>query len=132
MAHLRPATILKGENRIGNFVETKKVSIGKKTKASHLTYLGDAIIGDSVNIGCGTITCNYDGFNKNITTIGDNSFIGSDVQFVAPVKIGCNVVIAAGSTITEDVPDNALAIARAKQTNKPNWFARWCERLKKK
>jgi bifunctional UDP-N-acetylglucosamine pyrophosphorylase/glucosamine-1-phosphate N-acetyltransferase len=132
MAHLRPATILKGGNRIGNFVETKKVSIGKKTKASHLTYLGDAIIGDSVNIGCGTITCNYDGFNKNITTIGNNSFIGSDVQFVAPVKIGSNVIVAAGSTITEDVPDNALAIARAKQINKSNWFIRWCERLKKK
>lgn len=131
MAHLRPTTILKGENRIGNFVETKKVSLGKKTKASHLTYLGDATIGENVNIGCGTITCNYDGVNKNVTIIGDNAFIGSDVQFVAPVKIGCNVVIAAGSTITEDVPDNALAIARAKQINKPNWFVKWYERLRK-
>jgi bifunctional UDP-N-acetylglucosamine pyrophosphorylase/glucosamine-1-phosphate N-acetyltransferase len=132
MAHLRPETILKGENKIGNFVETKKVIIGKKTKASHLTYLGDAKIGESVNIGCGTITCNYDGFNKNETTIGNCTFIGSDVQFVAPVKIGSNVVIGAGSTITKDVPDNALAVARAKQINKLNWFKRWVERKKKK
>ena len=132
MAHLRPETILKGENRIGNFVETKKVIIGKKTKASHLTYLGDAKIGESVNIGCGTITCNYDGFNKNETTIGNCSFIGSDVQFVAPVKIGSNVVIGAGSTITKDVPDNALAVARAKQINKLNWFESWLKRKKKK
>jgi bifunctional UDP-N-acetylglucosamine pyrophosphorylase/glucosamine-1-phosphate N-acetyltransferase len=132
MAHLRPKTILKGENKIGNFVETKKVVIGKKTKASHLTYLGDAIIGKAVNVGCGTITCNYDGFNKNETILGDNVFVGSDVQFVAPVKIGSNVVIAAGSTITEDVPDNALAIARSKQMNKLNWFSRWIEKMRKK
>lgn len=132
MAHLRPKTILKGENKIGNFVETKKVSIGKKTKASHLTYLGDAIIGENTNIGCGTITCNFDGFNKNETIIGDNVFVGSDVQFIAPIKIGSNVVIAAGSTITEDVPDNALAIARSKQVNKFNWFTKWFEKLRKK
>jgi bifunctional UDP-N-acetylglucosamine pyrophosphorylase/glucosamine-1-phosphate N-acetyltransferase len=131
MAHLRPKTILKGDNRIGNFVELKKVIIGKKTKAPHLTYLGDAIIGEAVNIGCGTITCNYDGFNKNETIIGDNVFVGSDVQFVAPVKIGSNVVIAAGSTVTENVPDNALAIARSKQVNKLNWFAKWFEKLRK-
>jgi bifunctional UDP-N-acetylglucosamine pyrophosphorylase/glucosamine-1-phosphate N-acetyltransferase len=130
-AHLRTGTILKGFNKIGNFVETKKVFIGEHTKAAHLTYLGDAKIGTTTNIGCGTITCNYDGFQKNTTTIGDNTFVGSDVQFVAPVEIGSNVIVAAGSTITKNVPDNALAIARNKQINKANWFSIWKTKSKR-
>ncbi|MGA1846189.1 bifunctional UDP-N-acetylglucosamine diphosphorylase/glucosamine-1-phosphate N-acetyltransferase GlmU [Deferribacter abyssi] len=125
MAHLRPDTILEGENKIGNFVETKKMFFGKGSKASHLTYLGDAEIGKNVNVGCGTITCNYDGFSKHKTVIGDDVFVGSDVQFVAPVKIGKGALIAAGSTITKDVPDDALAITRAEQRNIEGWVPRW-------
>ncbi|KAA0258654.1 UDP-N-acetylglucosamine diphosphorylase/glucosamine-1-phosphate N-acetyltransferase [Deferribacter autotrophicus] len=125
MAHLRPGTILEGENKIGNFVETKKIFFGKGSKASHLTYLGDAEIGRNVNVGCGTITCNYDGFTKHKTVIGDEVFVGSDVQFVAPVKIGKGALIAAGSTVTKDVPDDALAITRAEQRNIEGWVPRW-------
>lgn len=124
MAHLRPGTILKGENKIGNFVETKKVEIGRRSKASHLTYLGDAEIGEDVNIGCGTITCNYDGVHKHKTVIEDQVFVGSDTQFVAPVVIGKNSLIGAGSTITRDVPANALAIARTEQKNLEGWRLR--------
>ncbi len=115
MAHLRPGTVLAGENSIGNYVELKKAELGVGSKASHLTYLGDCEIGSAVNIGCGTITCNYDGFKKYRTVIGDGTFVGSDVQFVAPVTVGKDVIIAAGSTITRDVPDNALGISRAPQ-----------------
>lgn len=120
MAHLRPETKLLGNNRIGNFVETKKTVLGLDSKASHLTYLGDSQIGNNVNIGCGTITCNYDGYNKYNTIIEDDVFVGSDVQLVAPVKIGKNVIIAAGTTVTKDVPENALAISRTLQSNKEN------------
>jgi bifunctional UDP-N-acetylglucosamine pyrophosphorylase/glucosamine-1-phosphate N-acetyltransferase len=115
MAHLRPDARIGKKCKIGNFVEVKKTSLGDGSKASHLTYLGDSEIGANVNIGCGTITCNYDGRNKHKTTIGDNSFVGSDVQFVAPVTIGQGCVIGAGSTITKDVPDGSLAVTRAKQ-----------------
>lgn len=118
MAHLRPGSYLSGDNKVGNFVELKKAKLGKGTKASHLTYLGDAVLGDDVNIGCGTITCNYDGFNKYETVIGSNVFVGSDTQFVAPVKIGDNVLIGAGSTITKDVPSDALSLARSEQVIK--------------
>lgn len=121
MAHLRPDSVLAERVKIGNFVETKKVIMGAGSKASHLTYLGDADIGSQVNIGCGTITCNYDGRNKHKTEIGDNSFIGSDVQLVAPVKVGANAMVAAGTTVTENVPDNALALARTRQVNKDGW-----------
>ncbi|MDD2336126.1 MAG: bifunctional UDP-N-acetylglucosamine diphosphorylase/glucosamine-1-phosphate N-acetyltransferase GlmU [Geobacteraceae bacterium] len=121
MAHLRPGTELLEEVKIGNFVETKKVTMGKGSKASHLTYLGDASIGSDVNIGCGTITCNYDGVSKHRTVIEDGVFVGSDVQFVAPVTIGHNSVIAAGSTVTKDVPPDSLAIARSHQVNKEGW-----------
>jgi bifunctional UDP-N-acetylglucosamine pyrophosphorylase/glucosamine-1-phosphate N-acetyltransferase len=124
MAHLRPGTVLAGENKIGNFVETKKATIGNGSKASHLTYLGDAVIGADVNIGCGTITCNYDGVNKHVTVIEDAVFVGSDVQFVAPVRIGRGSLIGAGSTITKDVPADALAITRADQKNIEGWAAR--------
>ena len=125
MAHIRPDTVLKGNNRVGNFVETKKSVLGKGTKASHLTYIGDAEIGESVNIGCGTITCNYDGVNKHKTKIGDRVFVGSDVQFVAPVNIGNDALIAAGSTITKDVPENSLGITRAEQKNIEGWVSKW-------
>lgn len=121
MAHLRPGTELMEEVKIGNFVETKKVTMGKGSKASHLTYLGDASVGSDVNIGCGTITCNYDGVNKHRTVIEDGVFVGSDVQFVAPVTIGRDATIAAGSTVTRDVPAGTLAIARSRQVIKERW-----------
>ncbi|MGE4318272.1 MAG: bifunctional UDP-N-acetylglucosamine diphosphorylase/glucosamine-1-phosphate N-acetyltransferase GlmU [Deferribacterales bacterium] len=125
MAQLRPGTKLLGDNKIGNFVEIKKVTMGIGSKASHLTYLGDAEIGADVNIGCGTITCNYDGYNKYKTVIGDGVFVGSDVQLVAPVTVGKGALIAAGSTITKDVPEDALGITRAKQQNMDGWVSAW-------
>lgn len=131
MAHLRPGTVLAGENKIGNFVETKKAHIGKGSKASHLTYLGDAEIGSGVNVGCGTITCNYDGVNKHVTVIEDDVFVGSDVQFVAPVRIGRGSLVGAGSTITRDVPADALAITRAEQKVIEGWVTRKRARNKK-
>ncbi|HCX90050.1 MAG TPA: bifunctional UDP-N-acetylglucosamine diphosphorylase/glucosamine-1-phosphate N-acetyltransferase GlmU [Deltaproteobacteria bacterium] len=117
-AHLRPDTELEDKVKIGNFVEIKKTKIGEGSKASHLSYLGDATLGRGVNVGAGTITCNYDGLKKNQTIIEDNVFIGSDTQFVAPVKIGEGAYIGAGSTITEDVPSGSLALSRAKQVTK--------------
>lgn len=126
MAHLRPGTTLGDKVKIGNFVETKKITMGEGSKASHLTYLGDAEIGRNVNIGCGTITCNYDGVRKHRTVIGDDVFIGSDVQLVAPVTVGRNSLVAAGTTVTTDVPPDSLAISRVPQVNKDGW------RLKKK
>jgi bifunctional UDP-N-acetylglucosamine pyrophosphorylase/glucosamine-1-phosphate N-acetyltransferase len=131
MAHLRPGTVLNGNNKIGNFVETKKAVFGEKSKASHLTYIGDASLGENVNIGCGTITCNYDGVNKHQTTIGDDVFVGSDTQFVAPVTIGRGSLIGAGSTITKDVPEDALAITRAEQKNVAGWAIRNRQKLQK-
>lgn len=122
MAHLRPGSILGNHVKIGNFVETKKIVMGEGSKASHLTYLGDAEIGKNVNIGCGTITCNYDGVKKHRTVIGDNVFVGSDVQLVAPVSVGANSLIAAGTTVTKDVPPDSLAIARTQQVNKEGWM----------
>jgi bifunctional UDP-N-acetylglucosamine pyrophosphorylase/glucosamine-1-phosphate N-acetyltransferase len=122
MAHLRPGSKLGAHVKIGNFVETKKIVMGEGSKASHLTYLGDAEIGTEVNIGCGTITCNYDGVNKHRTIIGDNVFVGSDVQLVAPVTVGSNSLIAAGTTVTRDVPADSLAIARTPQVNKEGWM----------
>ncbi len=117
MAHLRPGSILHSHVKIGNFVETKKTVMGEGSKASHLSYLGDAEIGQEVNIGCGTITCNYDGVNKFKTIIGDGAFIGSDVQLVAPVTVGANSLVAAGTTVTAEVPENSLAISRVRQRN---------------
>ena len=120
-AHLRPETEV-GENaRIGNFVETKKTTLGQGSKANHLTYLGDATIGAGVNVGAGTITCNYDGDAKHPTTIGNGVFIGSGTELVAPVSLGDGAYIAAGSCITEDVPTDALGVARNRQVNKDGW-----------
>ena len=120
-AYIREGCKLANKVKIGSFVEIKKAIISEGTKVPHLSYMGDCEIGTKCNIGCGTITCNYDGVNKHKTIIGDNSFIGSNVNFVAPVTVGSNVVIGAGSTITKDVPDNALGIARERQINKENW-----------
>lgn len=121
-SHLRPKTSLRDNVRIGNFVELKKASMGEGSKASHLSYLGDAEIGDYVNIGCGSITVNYDGKNKYLTKIEDGAFIGCNSNLIAPVTIGKSAYIAAGSTITDDVPDNSLAIARQRQTTKENYY----------
>ncbi|RMG04904.1 MAG: UDP-N-acetylglucosamine diphosphorylase/glucosamine-1-phosphate N-acetyltransferase [Nitrospirae bacterium] len=118
---LRPGTRLGRGVKIGNFVEVKNSTIGSGTKAQHLSYIGDAKVGKGVNIGAGTITCNYDGKKKHKTVIGDGVFVGSDTQLVAPVKIGKNAYIGAGSTITRDVPPGALAVARGRQTVKRNW-----------
>jgi bifunctional UDP-N-acetylglucosamine pyrophosphorylase/glucosamine-1-phosphate N-acetyltransferase len=120
-AHIRPGSEIGTEARIGNFVEVKKSVIGSGTKASHLTYLGDAKIGKDVNIGAGTITCNYDGYKKHITVIKDKVFIGSDSQLIAPVKIGKGAYIGAGSTIIKDVPSNALALSRVEQRHIKGW-----------
>ena len=120
-ARLREGSEIADGARIGNFVETKKAKIGQSTKANHFTYLGDAEIGNDVNIGAGTITCNYDGKNKNKTEIGDGSFIGTNSSLVAPVSIGKNAYVGAGSTITKDVPDSSLGISRSKQKNVKDW-----------
>jgi len=122
-AHLRPGSDIGEDAHIGNFVETKKVRLGKGSKANHLTYLGDAIIGAGVNIGAGVITANYDGTHKHTTTIGDGVFVGSDSTLIAPITIGDNALIAAGSTLTEDVPPDSLALGRTRQTTKPGWVA---------
>jgi bifunctional UDP-N-acetylglucosamine pyrophosphorylase / glucosamine-1-phosphate N-acetyltransferase len=116
--------VLRRAAKVGNFVEMKKAELGEGSKANHLSYLGDATIGKGVNVGAGTITCNYDGHKKHETVIGDDVFVGSDVQFVAPVTIGKGAVIAAGATITADVPPDTLAIARAAQVNRPGWASR--------
>ena len=108
--------------RIGNFVEVKNSRVGQGSKAAHLTYLGDATLGQQVNIGAGTVTCNYDGKKKNPTNIEDGVFIGSGSMLVAPVRIGEGSYVAAGSTITEDVPPESLAIGRARQVNKEGWL----------
>ena len=120
-SYIREGCRLEDKVKIGSFVEIKKAIIGEGTKVPHLSYMGDCQIGAHTNIGCGTITCNYDGFNKSKTIIGDNCFVGSNTNFVAPVKLGDNTFIAAGSTITEDVPEYSLAIARQRQINKENW-----------
>jgi len=120
-ARLRPGTELAAKAKVGNFVETKKTYIGVGSKANHLTYLGDCVIGENANVGAGTITCNYDGVNKSKTTIGDGAFIGSNSSLVAPVNIGKNATVGAGSVITADIPDNELAVARGKQRNIAGW-----------
>jgi len=123
-AHIRPGSDIGEDARVGNFVELKKTSLGNGSKASHLTYLGDATIGQRVNIGAGTITCNFDGEKKHQTVIGDDAFVGSDSQLIAPVRVGNQAFVAAGSSITVDVPDGALGIARSRQVNKEDWAAR--------
>ncbi len=131
-AHLRPGTVLAAEVKVGNFVETKKVTMGFGSKASHLSYLGDAVIGAECNIGAGTITCNYDGYNKSQTVLGDRVFIGSDSQLVAPVSLGDDAYVAAGSTVVADVPAGALALTRTPQLNKPDASARLREKARLK
>ncbi|MCA9561969.1 MAG: bifunctional UDP-N-acetylglucosamine diphosphorylase/glucosamine-1-phosphate N-acetyltransferase GlmU [Myxococcales bacterium] len=116
-ARLRPAAVLHDKVKVGNFVEVKKSTLGKGTKAGHLTYLGDATIGEGVNVGAGTITCNYDGKHKHVTVLGDGVFVGSNTELVAPVSVGARAFIGAGSTITENVPERALALGRARQRN---------------
>ena len=123
-ARLRTGTHLKAGARVGNFVETKKAVIGERAKVPHLSYIGDAKLGSKTNIGAGTITCNYDGVNKHQTTIGNKVFIGSDSVLVAPVRIGDGAYVAAGSAITENVPADALGIARGRQSNKKGWVAK--------
>ncbi len=123
-AHLRPESEIGEGAHVGNFVETKKVKLGRGSKANHLSYLGDAVIGAGVNIGAGAITCNYDGVHKHLTRIGDGVFIGSDSTLVAPLTIGDGAYVAAGSSITEDVPGGALALGRSRQVTKEGWAAR--------
>ena len=120
-AHIRPQSVVGEDAHVGNFTELKKTTLGKGSKANHLSYLGDAVIGDKVNVGAGTITCNYDGTHKHPTVIEDGAFIGSDSQLVAPVTVGKGAYVAAGSSIVEDVPAGALGIARGKQINKTGW-----------
>ena len=123
-AHLRPESVVGERAKIGNFVELKKTTMGAGSKANHLAYLGDATIGERVNVGAGTITCNYDGTSKHPTIIEDGAFIGSDTQLIAPVRVGKGAYVAAGSSITEDVPDGALGIARGRQANVDGWVER--------
>ena len=123
-AHLRPGTIVRETARVGNFVEIKRTTLGAGSKVSHLSYLGDAALGAQVNVGAGTITCNYDGRSKHETSIEDGAFIGSGTQLVAPVTVGRAAYVAAGSCVTEDVPPGALAIARGRQENKTGWTDR--------
>ncbi len=131
-ARLRPGTVLEEKAKIGNFVETKKAHLGKGAKANHLTYLGDATIGAGANIGAGTITCNYDGYFKYQTVIGDNAFIGSNSALVAPVKIGQDAIVAAGSAVTRDVADGELRLVRGEQLVKPGWADRFHDAMRKK
>ncbi len=130
-AYVRPNCTIGDKVRVGDFVEIKNSVIGNGTKISHLTYVGDSDCGERINFGCGTVTTNYDGFKKHRCTIGDDSFIGCNTNLIAPVTVGKGSYIAAGSTVTEDVPEDALAIARARQTNKDGWVVNWREKHKK-
>ena len=123
-AHIRPGSVLRKQSKVGNFVELKNTELGPESKANHLTYLGDTSVGKRVNIGAGTITCNYDGYRKERTTIEDEAFIGSDAQLIAPVRVGKGAVVAAGSTITQDVPPDSLALSRSPQVISEEWAVR--------
>ena len=127
-SHLRPGSEIGPEAHLGNFVETKKVKLGRGSKANHLSYLGDAVIGEGVNIGAGAITCNYDGVHKHLTTIGDGVFIGSDATLVAPLTVAEGSYVAAGSCITENVPPDSLALGRSRQVTKEGWVEKKRER----
>ena len=131
-ARLRPGAVLEEQSKIGNFVEMKKAVLGKGAKANHLTYLGDADVGAGANIGAGTITCNYDGYFKHKTVIGERAFIGSNSALIAPVRIGADAIVAAGSAVSRDVADGELRLVRAEQLIKPGWADRFHDAMKKK
>jgi len=131
-ARLRPGTVMKAGAKVGNFVEMKQAVLGEGAKASHLTYLGDAEIGAGANIGAGTITCNYDGYFKHKTVIGERAFIGSNSALIAPVRIGADAIVAAGSAVSRDVADGELRMVRAEQMVKPGWADRFHDAMKKK
>jgi bifunctional UDP-N-acetylglucosamine pyrophosphorylase/glucosamine-1-phosphate N-acetyltransferase len=131
-ARLRPGAVLKKGSRIGNFVEMKKAVLGEGAKANHLTYLGDATVGAGANIGAGTITCNYDGYFKHQTVIGERAFIGSNSALIAPVRIGADAIVAAGSAVSRDVADGELRLVRAEQLVKPGWADSFHDAMKKK
>ena len=126
---MRPNCKIGDKTRIGDFVELKKANIGNGTKVSHLTYIGDADVGERVNFGCGTVVVNYDGYTKSKTVIGDDCFIGCNTNLVAPVTLGDRVFTAAGTTVTKNVPDGALTVARSRQTNLEGWNDRRRERM---
>ena len=123
-AFIRSNVVMKAGSKVGRFVEVKNSTLGEGVKALHQSYIGDAVIGRGTNIGAGTVTCNYDGVNKNATKIGENCFVGSDTMFIAPVSIGDRATTAAGSVITKDIPDDALGIARERQANVKEWSSR--------
>jgi bifunctional UDP-N-acetylglucosamine pyrophosphorylase/glucosamine-1-phosphate N-acetyltransferase len=131
-ARLRPGAVLERKAKVGNFVEVKKAVLGEGAKANHLTYLGDAEIGAGANIGAGTITCNYDGYFKHKTTIGERAFIGSNSALIAPVKIGADAIVAAGSAVSRDVADGEMRMVRGEQLVKPGWADRFHEAMRKK
>jgi bifunctional UDP-N-acetylglucosamine pyrophosphorylase/glucosamine-1-phosphate N-acetyltransferase len=131
-ARIRPGTVLGEKSKVGNFVELKKATVGRGAKINHLSYVGDAEVGEAANIGAGTITCNYDGFGKYRTVIGAGAFIGSNTALVAPVSIGAGAVVGAGSVITEDVEADALAVERAEQKGVAGWAKRFRERMTRK
>lgn len=129
-SHLRPESVLGPDVHIGNFVETKKTTLGRGSKANHLAYLGDGIVGEKVNVGAGTIFCNYDGFQKHTTVLEDGCFIGSDSQLIAPITVGKNAYVGTGTTVTKNVPEDALAISRVKQDNKLGYASRLRDRMR--
>jgi bifunctional UDP-N-acetylglucosamine pyrophosphorylase/glucosamine-1-phosphate N-acetyltransferase len=131
-SHLRARSELGARSKVGNFSETKKTRLGEGSKVNHLSYVGDGVIGRDVNIGAGTIFCNYDGEQKHTTTLEDEVFVGSDSQFVAPVTVKRGAYVASGTTVTRDVPEDALAVSRAKQENKEGYAARLRARLRRK
>ncbi|MEL6878655.1 MAG: DapH/DapD/GlmU-related protein, partial [Pseudomonadota bacterium] len=131
-ARLRPGAVLEEGSFVGNFVEMKKSTLGKGSKASHLSYIGDTTVGENANIGAGTITCNYDGYFKYQTVIGERAFIGSNSALIAPVKIGADAIVAAGSTVSRDVADGELRMVRAEQLVKPGWADRFHDTMRKK
>lgn len=131
-ARLRPGTVMGEGSKAGNFVETKKTTVGKGSKLNHLSYLGDAVIGEGVNVGAGTITCNYDGYFKYTTTIEDGAFIGTNSSLVAPITIGAGAFLGSGGVVTKDVPADALALARSEQSNKEGWAKRYHTAQKKR
>ena len=131
-ARLRPGAVLMRKAKVGNFVEVKAATLGEGAKANHLSYLGDATIGAGANIGAGTITCNYDGYFKHQTVIGERAFIGSNSALIAPLKIGADAIVAAGSAVSRDVADGELRMVRAEQLVKPGWADRFHDAMKRK